>query len=171
MSSFIAAGTSYTNYGLPTIPFYIYYSMFGYQRVGDLMWAAADSRAGGFLVGATAGRTTLSGEGLQHEDGHSHVLFSVVPIPQSPCCFGANFCATVLWRQRGRRGWLSEYRRGGGGYETSCWMGPNRFLLANSSPLIGACDWREETARSSAVLRAMSWRPWEWYSLPSLRTV
>ena len=79
VSSFIAAGTAHANYGLPTIPFYIYYSMFGYQRVGDLMWAAADARARGFLIGATAGRTTLSGEGLQHEDGHSHVLFSVVP--------------------------------------------------------------------------------------------
>jgi pyruvate dehydrogenase E1 component len=61
------------------IPFYIYYSMFGYQRVGDLVWAAADSRARGFMLGGTAGRTTLNGEGLQHEDGHSHVLFSVVP--------------------------------------------------------------------------------------------
>jgi pyruvate dehydrogenase E1 component len=61
------------------IPFYIYYSMFGYQRVGDLVWAAADSRSRGFLLGGTAGRTTLNGEGLQHEDGHSHVLFSVVP--------------------------------------------------------------------------------------------
>ena len=82
-SSFIAAGTAYANYGLHTIPFYIYYSMFGYQRVGDLLWAAADSRARGFLIGATAGRTTLSGEGLQHEDGHSHVLFSVVPTCKS----------------------------------------------------------------------------------------
>jgi pyruvate dehydrogenase E1 component len=61
------------------VPFYIYYSMFGYQRVGDLVWAAADSRARGFMLGGTAGRTTLNGEGLQHEDGHSHVLFSVVP--------------------------------------------------------------------------------------------
>jgi pyruvate dehydrogenase E1 component len=61
------------------VPFYIYYSMFGYQRVGDLVWAAADSRARGFILGGTAGRTTLNGEGLQHEDGHSHVLFSVVP--------------------------------------------------------------------------------------------
>ena len=61
------------------VPFYIYYSMFGYQRVGDLVWAAADSRTRGFMLGGTAGRTTLNGEGLQHEDGHSHVLFSVVP--------------------------------------------------------------------------------------------
>ena len=82
-SSFIAAGTADANYGLPTIPFYIYYSMFGFQRVGDLLWAAADSRAKGFLIGATAGRTTLSGEGLQHEDGHSHVLFSVIPTCKS----------------------------------------------------------------------------------------
>ena len=78
-SSFIAAGTSYSAHGVPMIPFYIYYSMFGYQRVGDLVWAAADSRTRGFMLGGTAGRTTLNGEGLQHEDGHSHVLFSVVP--------------------------------------------------------------------------------------------
>jgi pyruvate dehydrogenase E1 component len=79
ISSFIAAGTSYTAHGVQMVPFYIYYSMFGYQRVGDLVWAAADSRARGFMLGGTAGRTTLNGEGLQHEDGHSHVLFSVVP--------------------------------------------------------------------------------------------
>jgi pyruvate dehydrogenase E1 component len=79
ISSFIAAGTSYSAHGVPMIPFFIYYSMFGYQRVGDLVWAAADSRTRGFLLGGTAGRTTLNGEGLQHEDGHSHVLFSVVP--------------------------------------------------------------------------------------------
>jgi pyruvate dehydrogenase E1 component len=79
ISSFIAAGTSYSAHGVQTVPFYIYYSMFGYQRVGDLVWAAADSRTRGFLLGGTAGRTTLNGEGLQHEDGHSHVLFSVVP--------------------------------------------------------------------------------------------
>ena len=79
LSSFIAAATSYSTHGEQMIPFFIYYSMFGYQRVGDLVWAAADSRARGFLLGSTAGRTTLNGEGLQHEDGHSHVLFSVVP--------------------------------------------------------------------------------------------
>jgi pyruvate dehydrogenase E1 component len=79
LSSFIAAATAYSTHGEQMIPFYIYYSMFGYQRVGDLVWAAADSRARGFLLGGTAGRTTLNGEGLQHEDGHSHVLFSVVP--------------------------------------------------------------------------------------------
>ncbi len=79
ISSFIAAGTSYSAHDVQMVPFYIYYSMFGYQRVGDLVWAAADSRARGFLLGGTAGRTTLNGEGLQHEDGHSHVLFSVVP--------------------------------------------------------------------------------------------
>ncbi len=79
ISSFIAAGTSYSAHGVQMAPFYIYYSMFGYQRVGDLVWAAGDSRARGFLLGGTAGRTTLNGEGLQHEDGHSHVLFSVVP--------------------------------------------------------------------------------------------
>ncbi len=79
MSSWIAAGTAYANHGVPMIPFYAYYSMFGFQRVGDLAWAAADSRARGFLLGGTAGRTTLNGEGLQHQDGHSHVLSSVIP--------------------------------------------------------------------------------------------
>jgi pyruvate dehydrogenase E1 component len=78
-SSWIAAATSYANHGVPMIPFYIYYSMFGFQRVGDLAWAAGDSRARGFLLGGTAGRTTLNGEGLQHEDGHSHILSSVIP--------------------------------------------------------------------------------------------
>jgi pyruvate dehydrogenase E1 component len=79
MASFIAAGTSYSTHNVPMIPLYIYYSMFGFQRVGDLIWAAADSRARGFLLGATAGRTALNGEGLQHEDGHSHVAALAVP--------------------------------------------------------------------------------------------
>jgi pyruvate dehydrogenase E1 component len=79
MSSFIAAGTSYSTHGALMVPFFIFYSMFGFQRVGDLVWAAADSRTRGFMLGGTAGRTTLNGEGLQHEDGHSHVMFSVVP--------------------------------------------------------------------------------------------
>src|SRR6188508_227835 len=79
LSSFIAAGTAYANHGVNTIPFFIYYSMFGFQRVGDLIWAAADSRTRGFLLGGTAGRTTLAGEGLQHQDGHSHVLSLCVP--------------------------------------------------------------------------------------------
>ncbi|MGD1073366.1 MAG: pyruvate dehydrogenase (acetyl-transferring), homodimeric type [Bryobacteraceae bacterium] len=79
MAEFTAAGTAYSNYGVDMIPFYIYYSMFGFQRVGDLIWAFADSRGKGFLVGGTAGRTTLSGEGLQHQDGHSLLLASTVP--------------------------------------------------------------------------------------------
>jgi pyruvate dehydrogenase E1 component len=79
MSSFIAAGTAYATHGVNTIPFYIYYSMFGPQRVGDLVWLAADIRARGFMMGATAGRTTLNGEGLQHEDGHSHLLAYTFP--------------------------------------------------------------------------------------------
>jgi pyruvate dehydrogenase E1 component len=79
MGSFTAAGTAYANYGVPMIPFFTYYSMFGFQRVGDFIWAFADSRGKGFLMGATAGRTTLSGEGLQHQDGHSLVLSSTVP--------------------------------------------------------------------------------------------
>jgi pyruvate dehydrogenase E1 component len=79
MCSFIAAGTAYANHGINTIPFFIYYSMFGFQRIGDLIWAAADMRTRGFLIGGTAGRTTLAGEGLQHQDGHSHVL--ALPVP------------------------------------------------------------------------------------------
>jgi pyruvate dehydrogenase E1 component len=79
MSSFIAAGTAYATHGINTIPFFIYYSMFGFQRIGDLIWAAGDMRCKGFMVGGTAGRTTLAGEGLQHQDGHSHLL--AYPIP------------------------------------------------------------------------------------------
>ncbi|TAK45298.1 MAG: pyruvate dehydrogenase (acetyl-transferring), homodimeric type, partial [Betaproteobacteria bacterium] len=79
MSSWIAAATSYSHSNLATVPFYIFYSMFGLQRVGDLAWAAGDQRARGFMLGATAGRTTLNGEGLQHADGHSHILSSVIP--------------------------------------------------------------------------------------------
>jgi pyruvate dehydrogenase E1 component len=79
MSSWIAAGTSYTNHDIEMIPIYLFYSMFGFQRVGDLAWAAGDSQARGFLIGATAGRTTLAGEGLQHQDGHSHLIASTIP--------------------------------------------------------------------------------------------
>ena len=79
MADWIAAATAYSVHGVPMIPFYIYYSMFGFQRVGDLAWAAGDSRARGFLLGGTAGRTTLNGEGLQHEDGHSHILAGTIP--------------------------------------------------------------------------------------------
>lgn len=79
MSSWIAAATAYSTYNQPMLPFYIFYSMFGFQRIGDLAWAAGDSRAKGFLIGGTAGRTTLNGEGLQHEDGHSHILASTIP--------------------------------------------------------------------------------------------
>jgi pyruvate dehydrogenase E1 component len=79
ISSWIAAGTSYSNHDLPMVPFYIFYSMFGFQRVGDLAWAAGDSRSRGFLLGGTSGRTTLNGEGLQHEDGHSQVFASFIP--------------------------------------------------------------------------------------------
>ena len=79
MSSWIAAGTAYTNHDISMIPIYIFYSMFGFQRTGDFVWAAGDNQTRGFLIGATAGRTTLAGEGLQHGDGHSHVLSSVVP--------------------------------------------------------------------------------------------
>ncbi|MDQ3176782.1 MAG: pyruvate dehydrogenase (acetyl-transferring), homodimeric type [Actinomycetota bacterium] len=83
MASFIAAGTSYATHGVPIVPFYTFYSMFGFQRVGDLIWQAADQRTRGFLLGATAGRTTLLGEGLQHQDGHSLLLASTVPACQA----------------------------------------------------------------------------------------
>jgi pyruvate dehydrogenase E1 component len=79
MCDWIAAATSYSTHDVPMIPFYIFYSMFGFQRVGDLCWAAGDMRSRGFLLGGTAGRTTLNGEGLQHEDGHSHILSATVP--------------------------------------------------------------------------------------------
>ena len=79
MASFTAAGTAYANYKVPSVPFYMYYSMFGFQRIGDMVWAFADSRGKGFLMGGTAGRTTMLGEGLQHQDGHSPVLASTVP--------------------------------------------------------------------------------------------
>ena len=79
ISSWTAAGTSYSVHGLPMLPFYIYYSMFGFQRIGDLIWAAADQRTRGFLIGATSGRTTLGGEGLQHQDGSSHLIAATVP--------------------------------------------------------------------------------------------
>jgi len=79
IASFLAAGTAYANHGLPMIPFYIFYSMFGFQRVGDMIWAAGDMMCKGFLLGGTSGRTTLNGEGVQHQDGHSHLLAGTVP--------------------------------------------------------------------------------------------
>ncbi len=79
MCDWIAAATSYSTHGVQMIPFYIFYSMFGFQRVGDLAWAAGDMRSRGFLLGGTAGRTTLNGEGLQHEDGHSHMISATIP--------------------------------------------------------------------------------------------
>ena len=83
MSSFIAAGTAYATHGVNTIPFFFFYSMFGFQRIGDLIWQNADARGRGFLIGGTAGRTTLAGEGLQHQDGHSHILASTIPTLRS----------------------------------------------------------------------------------------
>ena len=87
LCSWMAAGTSHSNHGVRMIPFYIFYSMFGYQRVGDFVWAAGDMRTRGFLLGGTSGRTTLNGEGLQHQDGHGHLMFSVVPscVAYDPC--------------------------------------------------------------------------------------
>ncbi|WP_136253642.1 pyruvate dehydrogenase (acetyl-transferring), homodimeric type [Onishia niordana] len=87
MAAWIAAATAYANHDMTLIPFYVYYSMFGYQRIGDLVWAAGDQQARGFMIGGTAGRTTINGEGLQHQDGHSHILMSTVPNCRSydPC--------------------------------------------------------------------------------------
>ncbi|MGB1556886.1 MAG: transketolase-like TK C-terminal-containing protein, partial [Oceanococcaceae bacterium] len=96
MSSWIAAATSYANHGQPLIPFYIFYSMFGFQRIGDLAWAAGDMRARGFLLGGTAGRTTLNGEGLQHEDGHSHLLAATVPNCRAYDCTFAYEIAVII---------------------------------------------------------------------------
>jgi pyruvate dehydrogenase E1 component len=96
LASWIAAATSYSSHNTPMLPFYIYYSMFGFQRVGDLIWAAADSRSRGFLVGGTAGRTTLAGEGLQHQDGSSHLIASTIPNCRAyDPCFGHEVAAIV----------------------------------------------------------------------------
>ena len=96
LSSWLAAATSYSAHGQPMLPFYIYYSIFGFQRVGDLIWAAADSRARGFLVGGTAGRTTLAGEGLQHQDGSSHLIAATIPNCRAyDPCFGYELAAIV----------------------------------------------------------------------------
>ena len=96
LASWIAAATAYSAHGTPMLPFYIYYSMFGFQRVGDLVWAAADSRARGFLIGGTAGRTTLSGEGLQHQDGSSHLAAATIPSCRAwDPCFGYELATIV----------------------------------------------------------------------------
>ena len=96
LSSWLAAATAYSAHGTPMLPFYIYYSIFGFQRIGDLIWAAADSRARGFLVGGTAGRTTLAGEGLQHQDGSSHLVASTIPNCRAyDPCFGYELAAIV----------------------------------------------------------------------------
>ena len=108
MSSWIAAATSYSSYGLPMLPFYIFYSMFGFQRVGDLAWAAGDMRARGFLLGATAGRTTLNGEGLQHEDGHSQIQAQLIPNCRSYDPTFAFELAVIM--RRGMEEMLSERR-------------------------------------------------------------
>jgi pyruvate dehydrogenase E1 component len=109
LADFTAAGTAYATFGQPMVPFFIFYSMFGFQRVGDLIWAAADMRARGFLMGATAGRTTLLGEGLQHDDGQSHLLFSVVPNIQAYDPAFAYETATIV-----RDGIERMYGEGGG---------------------------------------------------------
>jgi len=108
ISSWTAAATSYSVHGLSMLPFYIYYSMFGFQRVGDLIWAAADQRARGFLIGATAGRTTLGGEGLQHQDGSSHLMAAT--IPNCRAYDPAFACELAVILDRGARGMMEEGR-------------------------------------------------------------
>jgi len=108
LSSWTAAATAYSTHGLPMLPFYIYYSMFGFQRVGDLIWAAADQRARGFLIGATAGRTTLGGEGLQHQDGTSHLVAATVPNCRAYDPGTAGELAVIL--DRGMREMLAEQK-------------------------------------------------------------
>jgi pyruvate dehydrogenase E1 component len=108
LSSWTAAATSYSTHGLPMLPFYIYYSMFGFQRVGDLIWAAADQRARGFLIGATAGRTTLGGEGLQHQDGTSHLVAATVPTCRAYDPAFAGELAVIV--DRGMREMMQERR-------------------------------------------------------------
>ena len=107
LASFIAAGTSYATHGVPMVPFFTFYSMFGWQRVGDLIWQASDARARGFLLGATAGRTTLLGEGLQHQDGHSLLLASVNPVAEAYDPAFAYEVATIV-RHGLRRMWLDN---------------------------------------------------------------
>ena len=116
MSSFIAAGTAYSTHGINTIPFFIYYSMFGFQRIGDLIWAAADMRCRGFLVGGTAGRTTLAGEGLQHQDGNSHHFAYAYPnLRAYDPAFSYEIAVIVQGRNKknvsGRRGHLLLHNR------------------------------------------------------------
>jgi len=108
ISSWVAAATSYSVHNVAMLPFYIYYSMFGFQRVGDLIWAAADSRARGFLLGATAGRTTLGGEGLQHQDGSSHVVAATIPNCRAYDPAFAYEVAVIL--DRGARAMMEEQR-------------------------------------------------------------
>jgi len=108
LSSWTAAATSYSTHGLAMLPFFIYYSMFGFQRVGDLIWAAADQRARGFLIGATAGRTTLSGEGLQHQDGTSHLIAATVPNCKAYDPATAGELAVIV--DRGMREMLEEQK-------------------------------------------------------------
>ncbi len=105
LSSWLAAATAYSSHGTPMLPFYVYYSMFGFQRVADLIWAAGDSRARGFLIGGTAGRTTLSGEGLQHQDGSSHLVASTVPNCRAwDPCYGYELAVIVRRRAAHARG-------------------------------------------------------------------
>jgi pyruvate dehydrogenase E1 component len=147
VASWVAAGTSYSTNGVAMLPFYIFYSMFGFQRVGDLLWAAADSRTRGFLLGATAGRTTLSGEGLQHEDGTSHLIASTVPNCRAydPCT--AYELAIIV--EHGMRRLLTEQRD-----EFYYVTVMNENYAQPSLPADGASDAREGILRGLHCVRA-----------------
>ena len=118
-ASWMAAATSYSTNDVPMLPFYIYYSMFGFQRIGDSAWQAADMRARGFLLGATAGRTTLNGEGLQHEDGHSHLLAGAIPNCRAYDPTFAGEVAVIV--QEGMRRMLDEHRSGTSDHSRRLW--------------------------------------------------
>ena len=152
MASFTAAGTAYAHRGVPMVPFFIFYSMFGFQRVGDLIWAAADAQARGFLLGATAGRTTLLGEGLQHQDGHSLVLASTVPTCQAyDPAFAYEMAAIV------RDGIAPHVRRRDGDRDGSVFY--YLTLYNENYPMPARPDARDATTTSSRACTAGRPRP------------
>jgi len=152
IASWVAAGTSYSTNGLAMLPFYIFYSMFGFQRVGDPLWAAADSRTRGFLIGATAGRTTLSGEGLQHEDGSSHLMASTVPNCRAyDPCYAYELAVIV---EHGMRRMLAEQCD-----EFFYVTVMNENYAQPSAPSAGAADAREGILRGMYRVRSTTRGP------------
>lgn len=161
MCSFTAAGTAYATRGVPMVPFFTFYSMFGFQRVGDLIWAAADAQAKGFLLGATAGRTTLLGEGLQHQDGHSLLLASTVPTCQAyDLAYAYEVAAVVRSGLRRMYGQLDENGSPGAGdsvfyyltlYNENYEMPPRRAGLSDDDIMAGLYRWADAPAGTAAV--------------------